>query len=335
MAKRTKAKFINLKRVCWVVFAISSNSAFGEVYNTIEVSPETYITEINKTGWFDYKEKYTASFKANGFVNKLFVKRGDRFIKGQILASLNADNLEQDKNLQFAKLLNAKRKLKSVELINSTKSDSYHPYAFSNEQDAIMTVEEHKVEYRKAYNNYKKTQIISQFDGIVLQKHVQLDQKVDSGQTIYELASLTNQWVIKIELDKENVNQLREKQTVYINIDSYPDIEGYISSLSSQPKQNHFVAEITIPNVDIIKGIEYKQLVDVIIKPTVSESVYKIPLEALTEITDGGNALISIQEKNSRLVVQSAFEIYFLDNYYVYVKPKNKNNNLTVVLPID
>jgi len=62
------------------------------------IKPEPMVKEISRTGKLDFKRTLNMSFKSSGYLEKLNVDEGERFVKGQLLAQLENEEVTAEKN---------------------------------------------------------------------------------------------------------------------------------------------------------------------------------------------------------------------------------------------
>lgn len=322
-----KTIFITILLLSHLVVSIT-NIAFAKNYDLVTVSVKPYTDKIHRTGKLAFKHTSNLSFKSSGYLTKLKVDEGNYFTKNQLLAQLDSTELVENRNMKYAQLLRAKREFTRLAKLRAHKLSSQQQL-----DNAKTLVETTRAAYKIAYYQLEKTQIIAPFNGIVLEKYTELGELQSPGRNVLRVAALKNNWIIKVSLTDNEVTQVRLKQKVHIRLADNDNIIGIISKIPAlaNSQSNLFPVEILIPNLVQKSGIISGQLADITIDFTSATFVYRLPISALVAVDDNGKAIIVTEQLNTKKLIRQHYDIYKLDNRYVYVLANNRHHPIRIV----
>jgi len=300
-------------------------------YDAEEVVVEPYFHEIRRSGKLDFKRTLNLSFKSAGYLTRLTVDEGDVFKAQQLLAALETDELIEEKNASYAELLQAKRDVNRVKKLAAKK------LSFEQELDSAKTrVETTRARYKVAYYNLEKAQIVAPFDGVVLARHTELGELQSPGTQVLQVAALKDNWIAKVALTGEEVSWVRTGQSVTVILERLGEVEGVITKVPAMANTQGqlFMIEMLLPGLSLTQGVAAGQIVEVVIKTSSYQAVYRLPIEALMAVDDDGKAQVMVNSADfpgQEDFIRQAFEILALDNRYVYLLANEGERPLNVV----
>lgn len=298
----------------------------AQSYDTEVISAELYNDTIQRTGKLDYKRVLALSFKSTGYLDLLTVDEGDRFTKGQLLASLDITELKQQKNSNQAKLLQAEREV--------TRLSKLMDANLSSERDldtAKTEVEVLRAAYQLSEYSLEKAQIYAPFSGVVLSRSTELGELQSPGQTALKIAKLD--WVVKVALTGQEVAQVQLNQKASVSLSHVGIVEGVVSKMPAMAggNGNLFTIEVLLPEIKIASGMIAGQLAGVSIAFESNMFVYRLPISALVAIDEDGKAIVIAQTQQNSNFKQYSFEVFQVDNDYVYVKANRNDESLKIM----
>lgn len=309
-----------------LLLTLFSSQAISQSYDTEVVVAELYSDTINRTGKLDYKRTLNLSFKNGGYLALLNVDEGEKFNKGQLLASLDITELKEDKNANYAQLLQAKREVKRISRLMEEKMASERDL-----DNAITAVETTRAAYQVSYYNLEKAQLYAPFSGIVLARNTELGELQSPGQEVLKVAKL--EWVIKVALTGQEVSQVRLQQNVKVSLNHIGVVNGVVSKIPAiaDGDSNLFVIEVLLPDTVSHVGMVAGQLAGVSIAFESDNFVYRLPISALVAVDEQGHAIVVAQEPGKSAFSKQRFEISQLDNDYVYLKAARIGADLKIM----
>ncbi|MBA6391100.1 efflux RND transporter periplasmic adaptor subunit [Colwellia sp. BRX10-3] len=298
----------------------------GQSYDTELISAELYSETIQRTGKLDFKRTLSLAFKSSGYLTLLSVEEGELFNKGQLLASLDITELKEQKNSNFAQLTQAKREVERISQLMESK------LASERQMDtAITQVETTRAAYQVSYYNLQKAQIYAPFSGVVLARDTELGELQSPGQQVLKVAKLD--WIIKVALTGQEVSQVRLDQKVRVSLSHIGIVEGIISKIPAiaSADSNLFTIEVSLPKSKITAGMIAGQLAGVNIAFDSDKFVYRLPIAALVAVDDDGKAIVIAQSFDNSDFTQHSFEVFQLDNDYIYLKANRNDEPLNII----
>lgn len=298
----------------------------AQQFDIEDISAAPYVDAIKRTGKLDFKRTLSLSFKNSGYLDRLTVDEGDVFTAGQLIAALETDELKAIKNSNYAQLLQAKREVNRTKRLIDKKLSSEQALDLANTQ-----LETARAAYKVAFYNLEKAQLIAPFDGVVLSRSTELGAFNTPGIEALKVAALENNWVIKVALTGAEISQVRVGQKVRVNLQNIGAVAGEVSRIPAIANNNLFVIDVLLPQLRIQKGIVAGQLAEVLIDYTHDNLVYRIPIAALMSVNTKGQALVLVTAKNGTKPTQQAFDIFKLNNDYVYLLSDDTEQMLRIV----
>lgn len=310
------------------ILCLFSFALLAQTYEIEQLSVEPFSDVIKRTGTLNFKRVQNVSFKSSGYLTKLTVDSGDYFVKGQLLASLDIQELNAQKNAAYANLLHAKREL--------NRAQNLHKKQLSSERDldvANTLVETTRAAYQIIFYNVEKAQIIAPFSGVVLSRYSEIGEFQSPGQEAFQIAALENNYVIKVALTESEVNQVYLKQPVQVLLNKIGKTSGVITKVPviANVDGHLFEIEISLPQLSLKSGLIAGQLAEIVIDFQSENFVYKLPVKALMSVDEQGKALVMTKQTNSNKFEKKAFDIYKLDNNFVYLRANIYDSPLNIV----
>ena len=110
-------------------------------------------------------------------------------------------------------------------------------------------------------------------------------------------------------------------------------VEGVISKIPAiaSASSNLFIIEVLLPKTKITAGMIAGQLAGVSIASQSNKFVYRLPISALVAVDDQGKAIIIAQSQDNSAFQQYSFEVFQLDNNYVYLKADRNDEPLKIM----
>lgn len=235
--------------VGWFYFKAGANNSVQ--YKTEPTKRGDLTVTVSATGVLEPVVQVDVGTEISGTVEKVAVDFNQRVIKGQILASLNTDQLEAKQRQSNAALLLAKskvaemqatlletetklaraRELKDKNLYSQEDLDSLtaaHARAKALLDNAKAQVSQAQAQLDVDTSNLKKAVIRSPIDGIVLKRQVEPGQTVAASlQTpvLFVLAESLSQMELHVAVDEADVGKIQEGQSAIFTVDAYTDRE--------------------------------------------------------------------------------------------------------------
>ncbi|TWX71059.1 efflux RND transporter periplasmic adaptor subunit [Colwellia demingiae] len=325
-----KPRLFGLLSFLCFINLFSSAPVFAQELETKTIKAEPIVKKINRTGKLTFKRTLNLSFKSSGYLEELNIDEGDSFIKGQLLAQLDSEELTAEKNASYARLLQAKREIRRINTLLSKKLSSQQAL-----DDAKTLVETTRASHKIAQYNLVKSQLIAPFDGVVLSRYTELGELQSPNQSALKIAAVENNLVVRVALTASEVNLVNLQQRIDLNLTQYGLVTGTVSKIPAiSDQQSHlFTIEVLLENLKV-NQVVVGQLVHILAEVMTDTFSYRLPLEALNSVDSQGKALVMVLDTNStetKSYRQQEFLIKQLSNEYIYLSAQPSSPPLTIV----
>lgn len=273
MKKKTKIWLIILGIVVVAVAAMmiakASKSANKElVIRTHVVGEYTVENTVTATGTIEPVETVEVGTQVSGKVEKIYVDFNDVVKKGDLLAELDKQTLNQSLSRAKASLTSAESQLNYAKLTYERTKQLYESNAatLAAYQEAQNSYTQAQMSKRNAQASYDQArvdlayaEIYSPIDGIVLDRAVEVGQTVAasfSTPTLFTLANDLTKMQVEADVDEADIGQVKVGQRVTFTVDAYMEdnFEGTVSQIRMKPTTTSNVVTYTViidaPNPD-------------------------------------------------------------------------------------
>jgi multidrug efflux pump subunit AcrA (membrane-fusion protein) len=198
--------------------------------NTMEVTTGSMKKSIPVSGNIYPIEEQALSFSTPGTVSSVNIEEGETISQSDIL-------IELKNNKTKLELIRAKNNYQNVQINGS--------------QNAI---EEAKLNYEIAQENFQETQLKAPYSGVVTELLVQEGDYINSGQKVATLIDNTN-YEVKANIDESELADLEVGQNVEISMEALPGLQltGQLTEISSKAESTSGV--VTIPITVLIDSV--------------------------------------------------------------------------------
>ena len=244
----------------------------------------------------------------------------------KLLASLDVTELKADKNATYSRLLQAKRNVnRTLSLIEKKLSSQAELDNAQTEVDVARAV------YKVAFYNLEKAQVYAPFDGVVVARYTEVGELQYPSNPILQVAALKNNLVVKVALTGDEISLVKLNQSVSVYLARIGTVEGHISKIPAiaDNQSQLFNIEVLLPEINTNRPLIAGQIAQITIHIKTQNFVYRLPIIALNGVDSQGKALVAL-EKQSNLV-KKAFDIYKIDNDYIYLQANETVEPLAIV----
>ena len=273
MKKKRKIWLIILAVVVLAIAAIAivkaTKSANKElVIRTHVVGEYTVENTVTATGTIEPVETVEVGTQVSGKVEKIYVDFNDVVKKGQLMAELDKQTLNQSLSRAKASLTSAESQLNYAKLTYERTKQLYEANAatLAAYQEAQNTYTQAQMSKRNAQASYDQArvdlayaEIYSPIDGIVLDRAVEVGQTVAasfSTPTLFTLANDLTKMQVEADVDEADIGQVKVGQRVSFTVDAYMDetFDGTVNQIRMKPTTTSNVVTYTViidaPNPD-------------------------------------------------------------------------------------
>ena len=238
------------------------------VIRTHVVGEYTVENTVTATGTIEPVETVEVGTQVSGKVEKIYVDFNDVVKKGQLMAELDKQTLNQSLSRAKASLTSAESQLNYAKLTYERTKQLYESNAatLAAYQEAQNSYTQAQMSKRNAQASYDQArvdlayaEIYSPIDGIVLDRAVEVGQTVAasfSTPTLFTLANDLTKMQVEADVDEADIGQVKVGQRVSFTVDAYMDdvFEGTVNQIRMKPTTTSNVVTYTViieaPNPD-------------------------------------------------------------------------------------
>ena len=238
------------------------------VIRTHVVEEYTIENTVTATGTIEPVETVEVGTQVSGKVEKIYVDFNDVVKKGQLMAELDKQTLNQSLSRAKASLTSAESQLNYSKLTYERTKQLYEANAatLASSQEAQNSYTQAQMSKRNAQASYDQAkvdlayaEIYSPIDGIVLDRAVEVGQTVAasfSTPTLFTLANDLTKMQVEADVDEADIGQVKTGQRVTFTVDAYlnDSFEGLVSQIRMKPTTTSNVVTYTViidaPNPD-------------------------------------------------------------------------------------
>ena len=271
------------------------------VIRTHVVEEYTVENTVTATGTIEPVETVEVGTQVSGKVERILVDFNSVVKKGDLLAELDKQTLNQSVSRAKASLTSAESQLKYAKLAYERTKQLYesnaatlasYEEAQNSYTQAQMSKKNAQAAYDQALVDLAYAEIYSPIDGIVLDRAVEVGQTVAasfSTPTLFTLANDLTKMQVEANVDEADIGQVKIDQNVTFTVDAYPDemFNGTVSQIRMQPTTTSnvvtYVVIIAAPNDELKLFPGMTASVTIV---TEEENGLAVPAEALTFTPD-------------------------------------------------
>lgn len=251
-----------------VIVKVTKSANKELVIRTHVVEEYTVENTVTATGTIEPVETVEVGTQVSGKVEKIYVDFNDVVKKGQLMAELDKQTLNQSLSRAKASLTSAESQLNYARLTYERTKQLYEANAatLAAYQDAQNTYTQAQMSKKNAQASYDQArvdlayaEIYSPIDGIVLDRAVEVGQTVAasfSTPTLFTLANDLTKMQVEADVDEADIGQVKAGQRVTFTVDAYMEdvFEGTVNQIRMKPTTTSNVVTYTViidaPNPD-------------------------------------------------------------------------------------
>lgn len=201
--------------------------------------------DFTANGNFIANQELNFSAENSGRVSKIFVEEGSRVSKGTVLARIDAEILNTDRETAEATYQNAVRDLQRYE-------SSFATGGVTQQQldQARLNAQNAKLRLQQQQKKLNDANIRSSINGIVNKKMIEVGAVVAPGTQLFEIVDVSK-LKLKVNVNESQVANLKIGDKVDIQSSVFPDekFSGKVSFIAAKADQTlNFPIEVEVTN---------------------------------------------------------------------------------------
>ncbi|MEE2901182.1 MAG: efflux RND transporter periplasmic adaptor subunit [Myxococcota bacterium] len=259
---------------------------------TMTVSAESQTLSLRLPAEVESSRRSRLASATGGFVQKLFVQRGDRVKKGQELAWVNRDVAD-------AQLAQAKANLELAQYEMELVKTAGESMPKTRQVQASARLKTAQAGHRLAAINARRSRIRAPFNGVVSRTNLEVGEVLAPGQMVI-MVEKTDSVKVTVSVSDRDIRWIKKGVPALIRLDGGAStIDAKVSRVgpAADLETRTFIAEIDVPNKSY--ALRPGMLGTVTISSKSNERSVAIPQFALVTGKDG-NGVFVVEEKKAK-----------------------------------
>jgi RND family efflux transporter MFP subunit len=266
----------------------------------LSLKPQFVQQSIHAAGQFTTEDETFLSFKTGGIIKQVFVKEGDAVRKGQVVATLNLNEINAQ--VQQAKLAYDKA-LRDYNRSSNIYRDSVATLEqLQNTNTALDIAQQHvnTIQFNQSYSEIRATA-----SGYVLKKLANPGQLVNAGDPVLQLnGAHQSAWVLTVGVSDAEWGAIQIGNTAIIHTDAFPNkpINAVVSRKTEgiDPSTGTFTIHLQL-NGNVAGLVASGLFGKAVIYPATKVASWSVPCDALLD-GDAGEAFVFVTNDNKTAV---------------------------------
>lgn len=304
-----------MRHFIYIFVCLTLNLGLTSAYaaDSVEIQLEPYNKVSIRKGSLDFYRTYQYSFKSSGNLSSLNVDVGEHFSRGDILASVDTDELNSELNSLLAEKAYVNEEVKRL-----TELRKQNAVSESELEKYKSTSSQLKAAITRVKKLMAATSIIAPYDGIVISRALELGEFVAPGQMVMEIAPFKDNLVVNLDVLESELAALKYGDEVQIEGEgAYSPKFGKVKKLTSTPNATTGLYRVSL-SVEPFQSMTIGSTFDVYLSAQ-KVFVFKVPAH-LAKMDFNQTALIKIKNDNGKVGL-NRFEIADFNQDFILVKP--------------
>lgn len=280
-----------------------------------EVRSEKMEVKLRYSGTIEASHTIPLNFKTTGTVEKVLVDAGDFVKKGQILATIDKNDIKNMYDITVAKYNQAKDAYDRLKTVHDQSSLPEIKWV-----EMVTNLEQAKSSLDLAKNNLDKCNMISPLDGIIGRRNIEPGMSSLSISSPFELVEIETVYV-KISVPENEIGKIKKriKARFVVSALNNKEFQGEITNVSpvAENFSRTYTVKITVKN----QNLELKpgMVCDLTLNISSEKEIVFVPYQSVSKDKEG-NAFVYVANTNEKKAVKQI------------VKTGNYNgNNLEII----
>lgn len=302
------------------------------------VKPKDYSDKIKGvTGRIDVA-RAKLGFEGSGTVEIISADKGAFVRKGDILAELNITDLILKEKYKQNALEGSKIELeKAVKILEENREKAKTGFILENklkDYELEVQLKQNKVkadelEIEAAEENLKKAQLRAPFDGVVLERKIEMGESISSSREAFVLLDINNIFA-DIEINEKQLSKIEPGQPLFLKTNIFQDIiAGKIQSIVPAVQGKAMIlcarAKLEASKLTLLPGMFVSGEIQVFEQ----KNAIVVPLQALSKEKD--TLYVFVYDSAKKTVVRKTVECGYLSAEEALIS-KGLNPGVSVVI---
>lgn len=236
-----------------IPFSLQAQEPPPAMVVTAEITREVIAENQSFIGLLEFDKTSNVSSDVSGLVEDVLIKEGEKISKGDVLIQLNTEILDQKIALKETEIKQAQLSIELAEKsLNRLKSllekmgtsEKNYDDAFFAFQDSQLEKQSAELELEQLLIQKRKSGIKAPFDGVILEKNIEVGDWVQQGTKLVAIGSLEN-IIVRVPVKESILRFVKPGNEIPVTINALKkEVAGTILRI-------HPVADVRTKNVFI------------------------------------------------------------------------------------
>lgn len=268
-------------------------------YTTQDVKRGILAQTVSVTGKLVSETQVDLSFRTGGEIAQIHVKVGDKISKGQKVAEISRDLLNQQIAAADKDIIYQKRILDDMRLNKKT-------YDGKRREAQVALVQKAQVLRREIITQFADTIMTAPMDGVVIAKHAEVGENVAPNASVLTIA-IPEKLEIQSNVPESDIVKVKVGQKAKLTFDALASDEVLNATIKEvEPAATviqdvvYYRIKLSMENLD--DRLKLGMSEDVDIQTASKDNVLMIPLRAVK--TEGGDKIVEILKDEQNNVTE-------------------------------
>ena len=249
-----KKYFVAVLTAPFILVGCQNKTASDSVDNKVtkvkimQVSDSKLTVSKRYSGTVEESTGTSLSFPVPGTIDKVYVKTGDRVVKGQIMASVDTTVIKSSYNAAKAALDQAQDAYNRLKQLHDEKSLADIKWV-----DVQSKLQQAQSMERMAEKNLKDCYLRAPFSGVVAEKKMEIGQNVVPGVPVVKIVTM-QQVKVNVSVPEDDIKDIKIGDKSVLHVKSAKDgfIEGSVveKAVVANPLSRSYEVKIAVDNKD-------------------------------------------------------------------------------------
>lgn len=306
---------------------VADHKSIKTVVKTHQIESMSESDHIRVLGIVTSDSEARPSFKTGGIIKKTYFKEGDKVTKGQLLATLEMDEINaqvQQAEEGLSKALRDKNRVTALYIDSVATLEQY--------QNATTAYEVAKKTADIASFNKKYSEVRSPITGKIVKQIMFTGEVTGPGNPIYAILGISNgDWMIKAGLTDRDWARVSIGDKVEISMDAYPNqvFKGQVSEKTSVGGNASGTFDIQIAFLQQPSNLAAGLVANINISSVHAVKQVVIPIEALVK-SNGKEAHVYTAENGKAKLIHIKIDRLLGDKVSVASGLEGVSNVITI-----
>ncbi len=276
-----------------------------------QVKHEQRNQPIRNSGRISHKNEMRLSFKTGGLIEQINAEEGDEVVAGQVLATLDLEEINAQQQRAASNHKNA-----AADLERFSKLHEEALVSLQIKQNAQLVYDSAAAELQIANFNKKLSVIRAPVNGRILKRFSESSELIQPGQPVFLLAASKQGSVVRVGLIDQDIVKVALGDPAVIFLDAYPGrtFSGVVSEVALSTDSNAGTFEVEILIDDQGFALRSGLIARVEITPVSGDLQYYIPIESVFKADNGLAKVFVLDEKTHKVNEVSVEIVEFLSD---------------------